>query len=351
MTFGSPRFYPVRPEAVLDLPEGRTRSILARKTVAGFLKFSNTRSLAANGLDTDEKVLDSLESIVASSVVFSAPEGFEPRDPTDRSRNAVSLETFMRRHQANISVFVDQVARQVAEHVEDELYEDAYMLLTDVMDDLPLEFVGRLVPSMESLAPHHPEARACLAKILLEEDHLDFPRALAILEEVVEGTDARAIGLASIWLGGIYEAQPFGARKALRTYEHGALHEEGYCAFKAGVLCEKGGEGLPVDFERAARNYRWGVEDGDDGCMINLGLMLARRDVEPLPGEDWRFLLKAGAYENDVGRAYISMIDGIEREIGKGNPMALAERLRTVSLPERQPSNPVESAIADLCRE
>lgn len=345
----SPRFYAVRPTFVLDLPDGRRKSILARKAIAGFLKLSHTRFLSLHGLGSDRCVLNSLESIARCSVVFSIPVGHEPRDGTDRNGRGESLEAFMTESLAELAGSLDGIAEEVAGLVEDGLHEEAFCLLNETMDDLPEELVGRLIPAMERVASHHPRARACLARVLLEEEHLDYPRAVSLLEGIMESEDADAVALAAVWLGDIYAAQPGGARKALRTFEDGAAvdHEEGYCALKAGMLAESGGDGLSPSPERAARNYRWGVEAGDEECMVRLGLLLARREAEALPGESWRRLLKVGAHESERGRAYLALIAGIEREVG-GDPESLAERLRSAQPPEIEPRGAVEATLASL---
>lgn len=348
MTLDSPRFYAVRPAVILDLAEGRRRRILARKAVAGLFKLGSTKALPSQDVHDDDDVEEVLGKMVDGGIVYSIQEGWEPRDPADRSKDRVSLEAVMREHQANLSIFVDKVNADVRELVDEEDLDEAYELISEVMHDIPAEFYPRLIGSLEMVAERHSQARACLARTLLEPEVQDIERGISLLEGLLDDRDPDAVGLASAWLGDYYRAQPFGARKALRTFEIGASNEDGYCAYKAGYLCEHGGDGLPVDLERAARNYRWGVEDGDDSCMVALAVLIARGDVEAVPEDkSWRVLLKAGSEVNDRGLAYLRLIASIERETGKDRKV-LAERLRAAGEPVLEPETALEFALRDM---
>lgn len=351
MTPDSTRFYAVRPAVILELAEGRRRRILARKAVAGLFKLGSTRSLPSQEVHDDDDVEEVLGTMVERGVVYSVQEGWEPHDPADRSKDPVSLEAFMREHQANLSTFVDKVNADVAELVAEDDLEEAFALVSEVMDDIPSEFYARLMPALEMVGARDSRARACLARTLLEPEVQDIPRAIALMEGLLDDGDPEAVGLASAWLGDYYRTQPYGARKALRTYELGATSEDGHCAYKAGYLCEHGADGLPIDLQRAARNYRWGVEDGDDSCMVALGVLLARGDVDPAPEDrGWRVLLKAGSEFNDRGLAYLRLISSIEREAGR-NPKILAERLRAAGEPSLEPSTGLDFALMEMSGE
>lgn len=342
------RFYAVRPAVILELAEGRRRRILARKAVAGLFKLGSTKSLPSQEVHDDVDVEEILGKMVDNGFVYSIQEGWEPRDPADRSKEPVSLEAFMREHQANLSVFVDKVNADVKELVDEEDFDEAYALISEVLDDIPSEFYPRLMASLERVGAVHAQGRACLARTLLEPEVQDVERAISLLEGLLEDKDPDAVGLASAWLGDYYRMQPFGARKALRTFEIGASNEDGYCAYKAGYLCEHGGDGLPVDLMRAARNYRWGVEDGDDSCMVALAVLIARGDVEPVPEDgNWRVLLKAASEVNDRGLAYLRLIASIEREAGRDRKV-LAERLRAAGEPVLEPGSGLEFALREM---
>lgn len=89
-------FYRIAFEPIVGLPEGRERTILARKALAAFLGLASTPSLKTYDAYDPENAVAALKGRISKGAAsVGIPVGYEPTDPSDRSRMPVSIEQFM----------------------------------------------------------------------------------------------------------------------------------------------------------------------------------------------------------------------------------------------------------------
>ena len=329
--------YPVVTADILALPSGRRRDVLALKAAALVRGEAVTRALHPYGVRCGDDALRLLIGWGGDEAATLRIGSTEPADPSDAGPEPVSLRDFAADRARRRSRLADEALQRSRDESECGRHRQAAVEIAMFLDVEPHAPREALMAEMLALSAHEPYAAACYGEARMRGDGVprDVEDGLRHLLAAEMSDDAEAAAWASVWLGDYYEVRPGEARRALRHYEAAARYGHETGAFNAGLIHQHGRPGVRIDLAKAAEFYRMGAGMGGRDSRTNLAVLLARRHVEPLPGEDWRAMLQVSSEAGDhIAAGFLDVVREVEED---PRGLDLPARLREIEADNAAP--------------
>ena len=276
--------------SILDLPPGPRRASLARKAIACLANEEDTGFLAhCNDIHEDEEAVEALShltSVQTSSIMV--PRTSEPTDRCDGTRNEASIIEFAIRLDHDDLVKARRLKKEIRRLIRMHEWEDAAYLAVSGLFDLHGNRRRGMVKLLAKIAPHHVVAGLHYGKCLVRGDAVrqDVATGIDWLEQVTADDDPCHSGYAHFLLGETMMLIPGMGYRALRNFEGAAYLGWEDASDYAGVMCLLGENGVPRDVMRAAKNFRYGMRQGQISCMSKYVVLVLRGDIPFDPS--WR---------------------------------------------------------------
>lgn len=274
---------------ILNLPAGVRKVAIARKVLALRYNQRSTSFLETEfGIRDTKDVISLVEQIAFNEESFWSVDTVNPEDKTDGGNHEVDVPSFFAKAEIVDRAMARDLKERVLELMEEENWYDAAALALSLYYRVRGNKRRGAIKLLKKATPHTSLAALHYGRALVRGHYVsrNKTKGIELLKSISCDDDPLISGYANLVLGETLMTMPGMGYRALRHFESAAYLGWEDASEYAGVLCRMGSNGCPLDLDRAAKNFRYGISKGQVSCMSKYALMVATGELPYDP--EWR---------------------------------------------------------------